>query len=220
MFIDRKALASALTVLLLVGACGGSATQAPAASPSPAASTAPASEEPAASAEASASEEASAAPSAEPAQSQGSGAAGDLAATLPSSVNGVTFEKASIPGGIFPAGIPIGTNEDDFAKFLADNGKSLSDVNIATATAAGATSIGSMVMAIQVKGVASDKLLAMFITGSGDMPQTTVGGKQVYGAAIPGLGGTYFYVHADTVYFVLSMGGDATLAEGILTALP
>ncbi|HEX2719980.1 MAG TPA: hypothetical protein VHM71_03420, partial [Candidatus Deferrimicrobium sp.] len=50
MSIDRKALASALTVLLLVGACGGSATQAPAAaSPSAAASSAAASPAPAAS---------------------------------------------------------------------------------------------------------------------------------------------------------------------------
>jgi len=221
MSIDRKALASALTVLLLVGACGGSATQAPAASPSAAASTAPAtSAAPAASVEAGASQEASEAPSVAPAQSPATGAAGDLEATLPSTVNGVTFEKASIPGGIFPAGIAIGTGEDDFTKFLADNGKSLSDVNIATATAAGSTSVGSVVMAIQVKGVASDKLLAMFISGSGDMPQANVGGKQVYGAAIPGLGGTYLYVHGDTIYYVLSMGGDANLAEGVLKQLP
>ena len=216
-----QALASALTVLILVGACGGSATQAPAASPSAAASPAPAaSVAPDASAETTASEEASEAPSVAPAQSQGSGATGDLAATLPSTVNGVTFEKASIPGGIFPAGIPIGTGEDDFTKFLADNGKSLSDVNIATATAAGSSSVGSVVMAIQVKGVASDKLLAMFMTNAGDMPQANVGGKQVFGAALPGLGGTYLYVHGDTIYYVLSMGSDATMAEGILKQLP
>jgi hypothetical protein len=195
MSIDRKALASALTVLLLVAACGGSATQAPAVSPSAAASAAPA-------------------------QSLGSGATSELEATLPSSVNGVTFERVSIPGGIFPAGIPIGTGEDDFAKFLADNGKSLSDVNIAMATAAGASAVGSTVMAIQVKGVAPDKLLAMFMSSSGDMPQVNVGGKQVFGATVPGIGGTYFYNHGDTVYIVLAFGGDANLAEGILKALP
>ncbi len=221
MSIDRKALASALTVLLLVGACGGSATQAPAASPSAAASSSPAaSEEPAASAEASASEEASEAPSAAPSQeAQGPGANSELAATLPSTVNGVAFTKATIPGGVFPAGIPIGANEGDFGKFLADNGKSLNDVSIATATAAGATSIGTLVMAIQVKGVSSDKLLTLF-QGSGDMPKANVGGKDVFGAAVPGLGGTYLYPHGDVVYFVLSMGGDPTMAEGILKLLP
>ena len=229
MSVDRKVLGSALAALLIVSACGGSATPAPGASQTPAAAQSPAasqeapasqeaaaSEEPTASQEATESPEASAAPSQAP---QGPGANSDLANTLPSTVNGVTFTKATIPGGIFPAGVPIGANEGDFGKFLADNGKSLSDVSIATATAAGATSIGTLVMAIQVKGVSSDKLLTLF-QGSGDMPKASVGGKDVFGAALPGLGGTYLYPHGDTVYFVLSMGGDATMAEGILKQLP
>ena len=218
MSVDRKALAGALAVLLLVGACGGSATQAPGASQAPAASQSPIeSQAPAASQEATASQQATA--SEAPAASQAAGAAGDLEATLPSEVNGVQFTKTSFNGGIIPGGIPIGTGDEDLGKFLADNGKSLSDVRIAMATAVGSTSAGNLVMAIQVQGVPSDKLLAWVTTGSGDMPQATVGGKQVYGAAVGGFG-AYFYVKGDVAYYVLSMGGDASMAEGIVKQLP
>ncbi len=138
---------------------------------------------------------------------------------LPSEVNGVTFVKTGFDGGTIPAGIPIGTGNEDLATFLSTNGKSLSDVGIAIATATGTVASGSMVMAIQVKGVASDKLLAWMMNGSGDMPKTTVGGKEVYGAAQMGFG-VYFYVKNDVAFYVMSIGGDATMADAILKQLP
>ena len=216
MRIDRRVLGGTLATALLVAACGGSASPAPSAAASAAASPAPSAAASAASTPA-ASQPAPGA-SQEPTQTQAPGAAGDLAAKLPSQVNGVTFTKASFDGGVIPGGIPIGTGDEDLGKFLADNGKSLSDVQIAMATATGSAS-GNMVMAIQVKGVPSDKLLAWTMKGSSDMPKTNVGGKDVFGAAAGGFG-VYFYVKDDVVYYVLAMGGDATMAEGILKQLP
>lgn len=200
MSVDRRTLAGALAALLLVAACGGSATQAPGTAQAPGATQ---------------SQEATQAPT----ETQAPGAASDLEARLPSAVNGVTFQKISVNGGIIPGGVPIGTGDEDLGKFLAENGKSLSDVQIAMATATGSSAMGSLVMAIQIKGVASDKLLAWAMKGSGDMPKTTVGGKQVYGAAEMGFG-AFFYVKDDVMFYVLSMGGDPSMAEGILKQLP
>jgi hypothetical protein len=76
-----------------------------------------------------------------------------------------------------------------------------------------------MVMAIQVKGVASDKLLAWMMKDSGDMPKTNVGGKEVYGTGEMGFG-VYFYVKGDVAFYVMSLGGDGSMAEGILKQLP
>jgi len=92
-------------------------------------------------------------------------------------------------------------------------------LHVATATPTGSSAVGTMVMAMQVKGVPADKLLAWSMKGSGDMPQTTIGGKQVYGAAAAGFG-AYLYVKNDAIYYVLSMGGGASMAEGILSQLP
>ena len=205
MSVDRRALAGALAALLLVAACGGSASPAPSAAAS-AAST-PAASQPAPGA------------SQEPTQDQAPGATGDLAAKLPSQVNGVTFMKTSFGGSMFTGAIPIGGGDQDFAKFLADNGKSMSDVQIAMATATGSSASGSVVMAFQVKGVPSDKLLAWATKDTSKMPKTSIGGKEVFGAAEMGFG-AYIYVKDDVIFYVLSMGGDASMAEAVLKQLP
>jgi len=212
MTVDRRALAGALAALLLVAACGGSATQAPGATPAPGATQAPA---------------ATQAPTEtqQPTETQGPdvsltpGGAPDLEGKLPTEVNGVKFERTSFDGRSFPGGLPIGEGDEDFAKFLADNGKSLSDVRIAIASPTDPQAAGSLVMAIQVKGAPSDKLLAWVTKDATDMEKTTVGGKQVYGAATGGFG-AFFYVKDDIVFYVLSMGGDPSLAEGIFKQLP
>ena len=210
MSVDRRALAGALAALLLVAACGGSATQSPGATQAPDVTQSPGVTE-----ETTATE----APSEGPDVTQAPGAAADLEAMLPSEVNGVTFTKTSFDGGVIPGGIPIGQGDEDLGKFLADNGKSLSDVKIAMASATGASAIGSLVMAIQVKGVPSDKLLSWATKGSSDMPKTSVGGKEVYGAAEAGFG-AFIYVKDDVIFYVLSMGGDASMAEAALKQLP
>jgi hypothetical protein len=212
MTIDRRALAGALAALLLVAACGGSATQAPGATQAPAATQEPsATQEP--------TETQAPTGTQVPDVSLAPGAAGDLEAMLPSEVNGVKFQKGSFDGSTVPGGIPIGERDEDFAKFLADNGKTLNDVKIAIASPVDSAAGGSLVMAIQVEGVSSEKMLAWAAAASSDMEKTTVGGKEVYGAGAAGFG-AYIYAKDDVVFYVLSMGGDASLAEGIFQQLP
>jgi hypothetical protein len=215
MTFDRRALGGALAMLLLVAACGGGASQAP--------TTEPGTSQPATEAPTATPEETPAAGTPEPAETEEAtlqpGAAGDLEALLPAEVNGVAFEKASFDGGSVPGGIPLGEGDDDFAAFLADNGKSISDVNVAIASTTDSAASGSFVMAIQVEGVSGDKL-AEFATGGMDgAEQTTIGGKTVYGSGMAGFA-AYVYPKGDTVFYVFSVGSDASLAEGILSQLP
>jgi hypothetical protein len=216
MTFDRRALGGALAALVLVAACGGSSS--PAASSAQGSSAAPA----ATATPAAASQEPTetAAPTEGAGPSLIPGAASELEAMLPAEANGVKFQKGSFDGGSVPGGIPIGGSEDDFAKFLADNGKSLSDVKIAIASPVDSSAAGgTLVMAIQVEGVASDKLLAWATKDATDMAKSTIGGKEVYGAGAAGFG-AYFYVKDDVVFYVLSMGGDAATTEEIFTQRP
>lgn len=209
MTFDRKALAAGLATLLLVAACGGAATSAPSAPPDatepPVATEAP-TEAPVETPGAVATDE-----------PIGPGAAADLEAMLPSEVNGVTFQKASFDGSTFQGGIPIGGGDDEFLQFLEDNGKSLEDLRVAIASPTDAETGGSMVMAIQVKGLPSDKFLE-FATADMTDQKTTVAGKEVYGAGMGGFG-AYVYPKDDIVFYVLVMGGE-DLSEGIFQQLP
>ncbi|MFH0750862.1 MAG: hypothetical protein V2B17_03415 [Chloroflexota bacterium] len=215
MTVDRRALAGVLATLLLVAACGGSATQVPGATQAPGATQTP-TEAPGATEAPTETQE--------PTDTQGPdvslapGAAGDLEALLPSEAGGIKFEKVSFDGASIPGALPIGEG-DDFTKFLADNGKSLGDVRMALASPVDPTAAGSMVMALQVKGAPSDKMLAWVTQDSADAEKTTVGGKQVYGSGAAGFG-AYFYVKGDIVFYVLSMGGDPSLAEEVFKQLP
>lgn len=215
--IDRRALAGVLAALLLVAACGGSASQAPTAAPgatgTPAAEATPGegSQEPTDTAE----------PTEGPDASFVTGAAGDLEAKLPDEVNGVKFAKTSFDGNSFPVGVPIGDTEME--QLLKDSGKSLKDVRVALATPAdtSAATAGNMVMALQIQGADSGKLEEWATGQLGDSSATksTVGGKEVYGSSAPGVGGAYFYVKDDVIYYVIAFGAD-NLAEGILQQLP
>jgi len=219
MTVDRRALAGALAALLvLVAACGGSATQAPGATPGPAATEAPQpTEAPAATPEPTPTQ----GPTEEgPDASLAPGAAGELEAMLPDEVNGVAFQKGSFDGETVPGGIPLGEGDDALATFLSDNGKTLRDVKIAVAspadTAAGG---GTLVMAIQVEGVAQDKLEEFAASSMDEGEKSTVGGKEVYGAGMAGFG-AYVYVKDDVIFYVLSMGGDASATDAIFEQLP
>jgi len=220
MTVNRRALAGALAALLLVAACGGSATEAPAGTQAPEATKAPEAtqapiETPAAvetqAPEATTGPDVSLAP----------GLAADLEAKLPAEVNGTAFIRTSFDGNALPAGVPIGDSQME--QFLKDNGKGLGDVRVALATPAGsaATAVGTMVMAIQIKGIDSGKLSEWATSQFGDgTTKQSVGGKDVYGQVIPGAGGAFFYVKDDVVYYVVSMGGPAGLAEAIVSKLP
>ena len=135
-------------------------------------------------------------------------------------VSGVAFEKGSFDGETVPGGIPLGEGDDALATFLSDNGKTLRDVKIAVAspadTAAGG---GTLVMAIQVEGVAQDKLEEFAASSMDEGEKSTVGGKEVYGAGMAGFG-AYVYVKDDVIFYVLSMGGDASATDAIFEQLP
>jgi hypothetical protein len=223
MTIHRGALAGALAALLLVAGCGASASKAPATAPAGSSTPAAASQEPAVSQEPEASQEPTetAQPTEGAEASFTTGAAGDLEAKLPSEVNGVTFAKTSFDGNSFPAGAPIGDTQME--QLLKDTGKSVSDVRvaIATPTDTAAATAGNVVMAIQIKGADSAKLEKWATGQLGDTSagKTTVGGKSVYGSAVPGVGGAYFYVKDDAVYYIIAFGKE-NLAEAILQQLP
>ncbi len=208
--LDRRALAASLALALLAAACGSSATSAPGAS------TAGATQAPAASQAAGATDQPSATDNG-PAVSLTPGSAPELEAMLPSSVNGVTFTKTSFSGATFPVGIPV--NSGDLGTFLQANGKTLADVNIAMATPTDTSKAGTFLMAFQVKGVDGTKLAeAIAGTSSSDLKAATVGGKQVLQAGAAGMG-LVLYIKGDVVFYILAFG-DASLTEGILTALP
>jgi hypothetical protein len=206
MTLDRRAPATALVALFLVAACGGGPTPAPEATPTatepPAATEAPA-ETP------------------EPAETDspvGPGGAANLEAMLPAEVAGIPFERASFDGASYPGDIPVGGGDDEFSMFLEANGKSLDDLRLAVATPIGAEAGGTMVMAIQVVGVAHDKFAEFALADMTDAERTTIAGKQVYGAAAAGFG-AYVYLKDDIIFYVLVMGGE-DLAEGIISQLP
>ncbi len=95
-------------------------------------------------------------------------------------------------------------------QLLKDSGKSLQDVRVAIATPADASAAtaGNMVMALQIKGADSARLEAWATNQLGDSSatKTTVGGKDVYGSVVEGVGGAYFYVKDDVIYYVLAFG--------------
>lgn len=216
MAIDRRGLGAALAILLLVAACGGSATSAPSAAAS---ASSAATETPPATEAATPTEAAStASPESSFEASFAPGAAGDLEAMLPTDVNGVKFTRTSFTGESIPAGVPI--TDSDLSQLLKDNGKSLSDVRVAIATPTEAASQGNLVMAIQIKGIDAGKLKAWAIKSIGDAtaPATTVGGKQVYGSSQAGFG-AYLYVKGDVAFYVVAVGA-GNMAEGIISKLP
>lgn len=208
MTVDRRALTGALAALLLVAACGGSATQEPGAAQEPGAT-----QEPSTTQEPVATEE----PTSVPDGSLVSGSAPDLEAMLPAEVGGVKFERTSFDGQSFPGGLPIA--DTDMEGLLSENGKTVRDVRVAIATASEGDNAGSFVMAFQVRGVPSDRMLAWAADTMGTgTDRTSVGGKDVYGGGAPGMA-AYVYVKDDIVFYVFAFGV-ADIAESLLQQLP
>jgi hypothetical protein len=140
------------------------------------------------------------------------GAAGDLEAMLPSSIDGATFEKTSFDGAaIAGAGTPFDTSQID--PTLSQFGKSISDVKFALAT----SSAGSAVYALQVKGVPAKDFMGALGLDTTGMTQATVGGKSVYQQAAGGMS-SIIYPKDDIVFMLIAVGD--TQASSILSALP
>jgi hypothetical protein len=222
MTIDRRLLAGALGLSLVVAACGGSSTPSSAAgtaSAAPAASSV-ATEAPAESEEATeapaASEEATEAPT----QDTGTGSSGqmnELAQKLPEKAGDVTFERVGFDGdqlGIY--GAAAGLNSAELEPILKANGKTINDVNFAIATSTSQDKAG-MIYAIQIEGVPATKFAEGMNQDLSTMPKTTIGGKEVYGEAAGGFG--FFAYPKDDILFLILLVDEKTAAD-ILGQLP
>lgn len=207
-------LALAALAAAVVGCGGGGASPAPS-EPGGQTASPPASE-------AASQEPESPAPteSSGPIASLPAGGAEDLVALLPAEVQGVRFERGGYDFANLPGYVPIDLDESGLQGFLQEQGKSIRDVQVAIGFAdQGSTqAAGTMVMAIQVKGVDAAALDAWAAEelASGASTQT-VGGKRVYGERVPGMA-AWVYVKGDTVFWVFGL--DAKLVEGIVAALP
>ena len=196
MTTDRRVLAGALGLALLVAACGGSAS----ATPTPAASTA--GQAPGD----------SAVPST-PAINLPAGNAGDLEALIPTTVGTMTLQKTSFDLSTIPlAGMPFDNSK--LSPLLAKYGKTAADVRMAMGIAASATG-ATEVIAIQLKGVpATEFMTQLGSTTAAD--QISLGGKTVYGSSGAGMS-SIVYPHDDILFLVIAADADAAT---IVAALP
>lgn len=209
MTIDRRLLAGAIGVSLILAACGGSST----ASPTPAAATAP----PATTTPVTA--EPTEAPSETEAPTETSlpgGQLNGLAALLPEEAAGVKFERVGYDGdqlGVF--GAATGLNSEELDPILKANGKTISDVNFAIATSADGSA--GMIYAIQIEGVKAATFAAAMSMDTTSMPKSTLGGKEVYGESGGGFG-VYVYPKDDILFIVMLT--DEKVATSIFEQLP
>ncbi len=216
MTIDRRLIAGALGLTLVLAACGGTSTATTAPAGTAAATDAPTAEP----AEPAATPAATDTPAAtEDATDDGgsTGSLNDLASKLPESAGGVTFDRAGYNGdqlGIF--GAAAGFNSDELDPILKANGKTFNDVNfaIASPTSTGAT---AMIFALQVEGVPADEFANSMNADTSSMPEITLGGKTVYGEAAGGFG-IFAYPKDDVLYMVLL--ADQEVATAIFEQLP
>ena len=222
MTIDRRLLAGALGLSLVLAACGGAST---ASSGTGAATASPtdtvATEAPAATempTEGVATEE----PVTEtPTDDSGSGEVNGLAAMLPEKAGDLTFERVGYDGdqlGLF--GAAAGLSSEQLDPILKANGKTIKDINFAIATATGGTGAagaGGMIYAIQIEGLDAAKFAASMGMDPSSMPKKTLGGKTVYGEAASGFG-AFAYPKDDKLFIVLLM--DEKTSATVLEQLP
>lgn len=216
MTTDRRLLGAALSLGLVLAACGGSsaspaatsatggATSTPAASSAPAASTGSASQ----------SQDANA-----PDISLTPGNASALEAMIPDKIGSATITKTSFDYSTIPWASLSGTfGSGDLEKVLKDNGKSLADVKFAmgVATSAGATSMPTMVYALQVSGLDASKFVSQLDSNYASGSDLQIGGKTVKGQVAGGLG-TITYVHGDVVFIAVATEADL---NSLVSALP
>jgi hypothetical protein len=217
MAADRRVLAGALGLALIVAACGSSsASVAPtSAATEPAASVA-VSEAPAESTEAQASDDTGG-----PEASFTAGGAAALEAMLPDSAGGQTFTKTSFDGASIAGAAGLGFDAGELDPILKANGKSIQDVKMAIAAPAnaGSTTTPTVIIALQVNGLDASKLaeLAGVQAGAGQMTDATISGKPVKKFGAGAFSGAAYV--KDDVLFEILFADDAALAD-ILSKLP
>ena len=218
MMIDRRLLAGALGLSLVLAACGGAST---ASSGTSAATAGPTDAAAATEAPATTDEPAEGAATEEPTDDSGSdpGQVTGLAAMLPEKAGDLTFERAGYDGdqlGVF--GAAAGLNSEELDPILKANGKTINDINFAIATATGGSAgTGGMIYAIQIEGLDATKFAASMGMDPSSMPKTTLGGKTVYGEASGGFG-AFAYPKDDKLFVVLLM--DEKTASSVFEQLP
>jgi hypothetical protein len=241
---SRFMLGAALAAGLLVSGCGSSSTPAPSAgapttnAPTTATTSAPATSVPTAVVPPSASSE----PSSPPAPSASAGAsasatptaatpslspgqAADLEALLPSTVNGAALTKESFDGAAVKGAVTAGASLD---KLLADNGKTVADLRVATASSgADSPTVQAALIALQIKGLAGTVTLAALKDGMGapSLAAATIGGKSVLRETVTQGEQDQvidLYVKDDVLYDIMLAvpTGDTAIEASVLQALP
>ncbi len=226
----------AVSLALVVAACGSSSSATPgasptgadgtaapaptgaAATPAPAMSEAPATEAPATEAVESPAmsdappAEATDAPSDAPGASfQLPSTAKDLEALLPNEYGGTKLMKFSMSGA------EAAGQGEETAQVLASVGKSLADLSIAGAS----SQTGDVVfLAVRVAGADEGAMKRVFVASAQqageDLQQMSLGGRDVFkNASTDGQGGAYFYIRGDTAFGVTAPD-DATAAKAIV----
>ena len=212
MTIDRRLIAGALGLSLVLAACGGSGSS-PAATTGGDATAAPTTE-PAGTTAPTPEPQATEEPTDDDGNSE---PLNDLASKLPEKVGDVTFERTGFDGddlGIY--GAAAGLSGSELEPILKANGKTLNDVNFAIASSTG-DEVGALLYAIQIEGVNAEDILPAIGMDTTSMTEDTVAGKKVYTAGGGGFG-QWIYPKDDTVYLILLATDD--IAEGILEQLP
>jgi hypothetical protein len=219
MTIDRRLLAGAAGLAILLAACGGSAAS-PAATAGAPATAAPASAAPATDApatDAPATEEVTEEATDEGGINLPPGGMNDLANALPAEINGVAYQRAGFNGdqlGMY--GAMAGLDDSTLTPVLEEHGKTVNDVNFAISTPGDGSSTG-MIYALQIEGVDATEWMATMNMDPADFETRQIGGKSVYAQGAGGFN-VYAYPKGDTL-FILLLGNDE-IAEGLFSQLP
>ena len=215
MTTDRRLVGAALSLALVLAACGGSAASQAATSAPGGATSAPGGATPAATdTSATQSTDASA-----PAISLTPGNASALEAMIPDKVGTQTMTKTSFDYSTIPwASLSNTFGSGDLDTILKSNGKTLADVKFAmgVSTSAGAGGMPTMVYALQVSGLDASKFVSQLDSSYASGGDLTVGGKTVKGQLAGGFG-TITYVHGDVVFIAVATEADLNT---LVAALP
>ncbi len=218
-----KRLISGIGVALLVAACGTTSSPSPAGSAAGASASAPASSA-AASPSASDVESASPSSSASASTSAGPSASGsavaaphvdpELEARLPSVVNGITLEKASMAANDFMGGDGM----EEFQALLQATGAQAEDVTIGVASSPDLSVAALRVAGAEAQSFLQNAVQAVVSENPGSTSTTVdIAGRQVVRVSASG-GDSYFIAVGDTVYQVDT--DDAAQAAAAIGLLP
>jgi hypothetical protein len=148
------------------------------------------------------------------------GNATELEKLIPDKVGTTKITKTSLDFSLIPwaAFGGAGGSGSSMEQILKDNGKTLADVKFAIGTSEtpGPSGLPTMIYAMQVKGLDAAKFVGAIDGNYAANGELTLGGKKVHGTITGGFG-TVTYLHDDVVFLVIASEADLNT---ILTALP